>query len=182
MVVEISSANLKLFKSSPSMFIPFSSQSILRNMLSRCAVNSLGDIVSPCQTPFTILISLMSLCSLMIESSADLRLVKFLCMRVWVCAEEKTWVQAPLWDSLNSCQNISTCIIKKLFHSLTPLWLHWRYCTDMNIMNSNPVTLRLLQIQLYLFTQAFGSDQDDKCRAEQSRQHLNCKNACQWNT
>ena len=54
-VVDISSANHRLFRFSPSMFIPFSSQSILRNMFSRAAANSLGDIVSPCLTPFVIM-------------------------------------------------------------------------------------------------------------------------------
>ena len=58
----ISSAKQRLERNSPSIFTPLTSQFNLLNMLSNVAVNSLGEMVSPCITPLLILIFSLSLC------------------------------------------------------------------------------------------------------------------------
>ena len=58
----MSSAKRRLEINSPSIFTPLFSQFNLLNMLSNVAVNSLGDMVSPCLTPLLILIFSLSLC------------------------------------------------------------------------------------------------------------------------
>ena len=58
----MSSAKRRLERNSPSIFTPLFSQFNLLNMLSNVAVNSLGDMVSPCLTPLLILIFPLSLC------------------------------------------------------------------------------------------------------------------------
>ena len=52
----MSSAKRRLERNSPSIFTPLFSQFNLLNMLSNVAVNSLGEMVSPCLTPLLILI------------------------------------------------------------------------------------------------------------------------------
>ena len=49
-------------RNTPSIFTPLFSQFNLLNMLSNVAVNSLGEMVSPCLTPLLILIFSLSLC------------------------------------------------------------------------------------------------------------------------
>ena len=56
------SATRRLDRNSPSIFTPLLSQFNLLNMFSKVAVNSLGEMVSPCLTPLLILISPLSLC------------------------------------------------------------------------------------------------------------------------
>ena len=58
----MSSAKRRLERNSPSIFTPLCSQFNLLNMLSNVAVNSLGEMVSPCLTPLLILIFSLSLC------------------------------------------------------------------------------------------------------------------------
>ena len=58
----MSSAKRRLERNSPSIFTPLFSQFNLLNMLSNVAVNSLGEMVSPCLTPLLILIFSLSLC------------------------------------------------------------------------------------------------------------------------
>ena len=58
----MSSAKRGLERNSPSIFTPLCSQFNLLNMLSNVAVNSLGEMVSPCLTPLLILIFSLSLC------------------------------------------------------------------------------------------------------------------------
>ena len=58
----MSSAKRRLERNSPSIFTLLFSQFNLLNMLSNVAVNSLGEMVSPCLTPLLILISSLSLC------------------------------------------------------------------------------------------------------------------------
>ena len=58
----ISSAKRRLEINSPSIFTPLFSQFNLLNMLSNVAMNSLGEMVSPCLTPLLILIFSLSLC------------------------------------------------------------------------------------------------------------------------
>ena len=57
----MSSTKWRLVRNSPSIFTPLFSQFNLQNMLSNVAVNSLGEMVSPCLTPLLILIFLLSL-------------------------------------------------------------------------------------------------------------------------
>ena len=57
----MSSAKRRLLRNSPSIVTPLFSFNLL-NMLSRVAVNSLGEMVSPCLTPLLILIFLLYLC------------------------------------------------------------------------------------------------------------------------
>ena len=56
------SAKRRLERNSPSLFTPLFSQFNLLNMLSNVAVNSLGEMVSPCLTPLLILIFPLYLC------------------------------------------------------------------------------------------------------------------------
>ena len=56
------SATRRLERNSPSIFTPLFSQFNLLNTLSNVAVNSLGEMVSPCLTPLLILIFSLSLC------------------------------------------------------------------------------------------------------------------------
>ena len=58
----MSSAKRRLERNSPSIFTPLFFRFNLLNMLSNVAVNSLGEIVSPCHTPLLILIFSLSLC------------------------------------------------------------------------------------------------------------------------
>ena len=58
----MSSAKRRLERNSPSIFKPLFSQFNLLNVLSNVAVNSLGEMVSPCLTPLLILIFSLSLC------------------------------------------------------------------------------------------------------------------------
>ena len=58
----MSSAKRRLVRNSPSIFTPLFSQFNLLNMLSSVAVNSLGEMVSPCLTLLLILIFSLSLC------------------------------------------------------------------------------------------------------------------------
>ena len=58
----MSSAKRRSERNYPSIFTPLFSQFNLLNMLSNVAVNSLGDVVSPCLTPLLILIFSLSLC------------------------------------------------------------------------------------------------------------------------
>ena len=58
----MSSAKRRLERNYPSIFTPLCSQFNLLNMLSNVAVNSLGEMVSPCLTPLLILIFSLSLC------------------------------------------------------------------------------------------------------------------------
>ena len=58
----MSSAKQRLERNSPSIFTPLFSQFNLLNMLSNVAVNSLGEMVSPCLTPLLILIFSLSVC------------------------------------------------------------------------------------------------------------------------
>ena len=58
----MSSAKRRLERNSPSISTPLFSQFNLLNMLSNVAVNSLGEMVSPCLTPLLILIFSLSLC------------------------------------------------------------------------------------------------------------------------
>ena len=58
----MSSAKRRLERNSPSIFTPLFSQFNLLNMLSNVAVNSLGEMVSPCLTHLLILIFSLSLC------------------------------------------------------------------------------------------------------------------------
>ena len=57
----MSSAKRIWKRNSPSIFTPLVSQFNLLNMLSNVAVNSLGQMVSPCHTPLLILIFSLSL-------------------------------------------------------------------------------------------------------------------------
>ena len=57
----MSSAKRRLVRNSPSIFTPLFSQFNLLNMLSSVAVNSLGEMVSPCLTPLFILFFSLSL-------------------------------------------------------------------------------------------------------------------------
>ena len=56
----MSSAKRRLERNSPSIFTPLCSQFNLLYMLSNVAVNSLGEMVSPCLTPLLILIFSLS--------------------------------------------------------------------------------------------------------------------------
>ena len=56
------SAKRRLERNYPSTFKPLFSQLNLLNMISSVAVNRLGETVSPCLTPFLILIISLSLC------------------------------------------------------------------------------------------------------------------------
>ena len=58
----MSSAKRGLERNFPSIFTPLFSQFNLLNMLSNVAVNSLGEMVSPCPTSLLILIFSLSLC------------------------------------------------------------------------------------------------------------------------
>ena len=58
----MSTATRRLERNSPSIFTPLFSQFNLLNVLSNVAVNSLGEMVSPCLTPLLILIVSLSLC------------------------------------------------------------------------------------------------------------------------
>ena len=58
----MSSAKRRWERNAPSIFTPLFSQFNLLNMLSNVAVNSLGEMVSPCLTPLLILILSLSLC------------------------------------------------------------------------------------------------------------------------
>ena len=58
----MSSAKRKLERNSPSIFTPLFSQFNIINMLSNVAVNTLGEMVSPCLTPLLILIFSLYLC------------------------------------------------------------------------------------------------------------------------
>ena len=58
----MSSAKRRLERNYPSIFTPLFFQFNLLNMLSNVAVNSLGEMVSPCLTPLLILIFSLSLC------------------------------------------------------------------------------------------------------------------------
>ena len=58
----MSSAKRRLEINFPSIFTPLFSQFNLLNMLSNVAVNSMGEMVSPCLTPLLILIFSISLC------------------------------------------------------------------------------------------------------------------------
>ena len=60
--MSMSSAKRRWLRYSPSILKPLVAQVSRRNMLSSAAVNSLGDMVSPCRTPFLMLILLLSLC------------------------------------------------------------------------------------------------------------------------
>ena len=60
--MNMSSSKRRLERNYPSIFKPLFSQLNLLNMISSVAVNSLGEIVSPCLTPFLILIISLSLC------------------------------------------------------------------------------------------------------------------------
>ena len=60
--MNMSSAKRTLERNFPYIFPPLFSQFILLNMLSNVAVNSLGEMVSPCLTPLLILIFSLSLC------------------------------------------------------------------------------------------------------------------------
>ena len=60
--MNLSSAKRRLERNSPSIFTPLFSQFNLLNRLSNVAVNSLGEMVSPCITPLLILILSLSLC------------------------------------------------------------------------------------------------------------------------
>ena len=62
----ISSANLKLFSVSPLMLRPVSMFTLL-NISSTADVNMTGDSVSPCRTPFMMLIFLLSFSVLICE-------------------------------------------------------------------------------------------------------------------
>ena len=56
----MSSAERRLLIYSPSIFKPLTSQISRRNMFSRAAVNSLGDMICPSVTPLLMLILLLS--------------------------------------------------------------------------------------------------------------------------
>ena len=58
----MSSAKRRFERNSPSIFTPLFSEYNLLNMLSNVAVNSLGEMVSPCLTPLLIVILSLSLC------------------------------------------------------------------------------------------------------------------------
>ena len=76
----MSSAKRRLERNSPSIFTPLFSQFNLLNMLSNVAVNSLGEMVSPCLTPLLILIFSLSLCRCTVtELSVYICLSGFLC-------------------------------------------------------------------------------------------------------
>ena len=68
----VSSAKRRLERNSPSIFTPLFSQFNLLNMLSNVAVNSLGEMVSPCLTPLLILIFSLSLESVCIVTVTEL--------------------------------------------------------------------------------------------------------------
>ena len=55
-------AKRRLESNSPSIFTPLFFHFNLLNMLSNVAMNSLGEMVSPCHTPLLILIFSLSLC------------------------------------------------------------------------------------------------------------------------
>ena len=57
-LTNMKSAKRRLVRNSPSLFMPLFSQFNLLNMLSSVAVNSLGEMVSPCLTPILTLIFL----------------------------------------------------------------------------------------------------------------------------
>ena len=76
----MSSAKPRFERNSPSIFTPLFSQFNLLNMLSNVAVNSLGEMVSPCLTPLLILIFSLSLCRCTVtELSVYICLSGFLC-------------------------------------------------------------------------------------------------------
>ena len=75
----ISSAKRRLERNSPSIFTPLFSQFNLLNMLSNVAVNSLGEMVSPCLTPLLILIS-HSLCADVLSLSCP-----YICLSGFLC-------------------------------------------------------------------------------------------------
>ena len=74
----MSSAKRRLERNSPSIFTPLCSQFNLLNMLSNVAVNSLGEMVSPCLTPLLILIFSLSLCRCTV-TELSVCLSEFLC-------------------------------------------------------------------------------------------------------
>ena len=99
----MSSAKRRLKRHSPSIFTPLFSQFNLLNMLSNVAVNSLGEMVSPCLTPVLILIFLLSLCRCTVTE-----LSVYMCFRIsmyttsipsscndvniaWVCTESNAF-------------------------------------------------------------------------------------------
>ena len=78
----MSSAKRRLERNSPSIFTPFFSQFNLLNMLSDVAVNSLGEMVSPCLTSLLILIFSLSLCRCTVTELSVLCLSGFLCTHI----------------------------------------------------------------------------------------------------
>ena len=76
----MSSAKRRLERNSPSIFTPLFSQFTLLNMLSNVAVNSLGEMVSPCLTPLVILIFSLSLCRCTVT-----KLSVFICLSRFLC-------------------------------------------------------------------------------------------------
>ena len=76
----MSSAKRRLERNSPSIFTPLFSQFHLLNMLSNVAVNSLGEMVSPCLTPLLILIFSLSLCRCTVTE-----LPVYICLSGFLC-------------------------------------------------------------------------------------------------
>ena len=76
----MSSAKRRLERNSPSIFMPLFSQFNLLNMLSNVAVNSLGEMVSPCLTPLLILIFSLSLCRCTVTE-----LFVYICLSGFLC-------------------------------------------------------------------------------------------------
>ena len=74
----MSSAKRRWERNSPSIFTPLFSLFNLLNMLSNVAVNSLGEMVSPCLTPLLILI--LSLCADVLSLSCP-----YICLSGYLC-------------------------------------------------------------------------------------------------
>ena len=104
--MNMSSAKRRLERNYPSIFTPLFSQFNLLNMLSNVAVNSLGEMVSPCLTPLLILIFSLSLCRCTVtELSVYMSFMIYMytssipssCNDVniaWVCTESNAFSQS----------------------------------------------------------------------------------------
>ena len=81
----MSSAKRRLERNFPSIFTPLFSQFNLLNMLSNVAVNSLGEMVSPCLTHLLILIFSLSLCRCTVTELQDFYVHIFYSLFLQLC-------------------------------------------------------------------------------------------------
>ena len=89
----ISSAQRRLEINSPSILTPLFSQFNLLNMLSNVAVNSLGEMVSPCHIPLLILIVSLSLCRCTVSVT---ELSVYICLSGFLCTHLRFLVLAMM--------------------------------------------------------------------------------------